>query len=67
MRITDGVMTAAPQTVLDRQLESGISQRRARAHLQRGWVWIDGTTVTDPEHLAERPVHVELRNRPPYD
>jgi hypothetical protein len=30
-------------------------------------VWLDGTIVTDPEHLAERPAKVEMRNRPPYD
>jgi hypothetical protein len=30
-------------------------------------VWLDGTIVTDPEHLAARPAHVEMRNRPPYD
>jgi len=52
MSITKDATTARPQTVLDRLLESGISQQRARAHLQRGWVWLDGTIVTDPEHLA---------------
>ncbi|MDT7552669.1 MAG: hypothetical protein QOI16_1205 [Pseudonocardiales bacterium] len=67
MSITEDATTTRPQTVLDRLLESGISQQRAQAHLQRGWVWLDGTIVTDPEHLAERPAHVELRNRPPYD
>jgi hypothetical protein len=67
MSITKDTTTARPQTVLDRLLESGISQQRARAHLQRGWVWLDGTIVTDPEHLAERPAKVVMRNRPPYD
>jgi hypothetical protein len=30
-------------------------------------VWLDGTIVTDPEHRADRPAKVEMRNRPPYD
>ena len=67
MSITKDATTARPQTVLDRLLEAGISQQRARAHLKRGWVWLDGTVVTDAEHLAERPAKVEMRNRPPYD
>ncbi len=67
MSTTEDVKTARPRTVLDRLLEAGISPKRARAHLRRGWVWLDGTIVTDPEHLAEQPAHVEMRNRPPYD
>jgi len=66
MTITKDATTARPQTVLDRLLDSGIAEQRARTHLQRGWVWLDGTFVTDPKQLAERPAKVEMRNRPPY-
>jgi hypothetical protein len=55
------------RTVLQRLSEAGITPQRARAHLKRGWVHVDGVTVTDPEFLAESPAQVEMRPRPPYD
>ncbi len=55
------------RTVLDRLLEAGITQSRALAHLKRGWVELDGAKVTDPDLPADKPAHVELRMRPPYD
>lgn len=54
-------------TVLDRLVEAGITADRALAHLKRGWVELDGKTVTDPDLPADKPAHVELRMRPPYD
>jgi hypothetical protein len=54
-------------TVLDRLVEAGIAPQRALAHLKRGWIELDGRPVSDPALPADKPAHVELRMRPPYD
>ncbi|WP_297657115.1 hypothetical protein [Pseudonocardia sp.] len=51
----------ADRTVLERLLEAGITQDRAMHHLSDRWVRVDGEIITDPAHLAEPPVQVELR------
>lgn len=50
-------------TVMDRLLEAGITESRAREHLADGWVSLDGVVVTDPAASAARPVRVDLRPR----
>jgi hypothetical protein len=51
----------AQRTVLDRLLQSGIAEDRARAHIDDGWVRVDSVVVTDPSQPAEPPVQVEIR------
>ncbi|MBN9100970.1 MULTISPECIES: hypothetical protein [unclassified Pseudonocardia] len=51
----------ATATVLDRLIQSGITEERARHHLASGWVRIDDTVVTDPSRPADPPAHVEIR------
>jgi hypothetical protein len=65
--MSDPTTRTLQRTVLERLSEAGITPQRARAHLKRGWVKVDGTTVTDPDYLAGPPAHVEMRPRPPYD
>lgn len=42
-------------TMLDRMRAAGISDETARQHLRRGWVRMDGTVITDPDHPAPPP------------
>lgn len=39
-------------TILERMLAAGISEDRARAHLEAGRVRLDGDVVTDPNTPA---------------
>jgi hypothetical protein len=64
---TTDIVTPRTQTVLDRLLEAGITRQRALAHLKRGSVQVDGTTVVDPEAPAGLPARIEFRFIPPYD
>lgn len=60
--MTTSKTTIAPnRTVLDRLLQSGITEARALDHLKGGWVRVDGTRVEDPTHPAPPPSHVELK------
>lgn len=59
--MTTSKTTIAPnRTVLDRPLQSGISEARALDHLQGGWVRVDGAKVEDPAHPAAPPSQVEI-------
>lgn len=49
------------RTVLDRLIQSGITEDRARQHLADGWVRIDDVVVTDPAQPADPPAQVEIR------
>lgn len=49
------------RTVLDRLIQSGITEDRARQHLADGWVRIDDAVVTDPAQPADPPAQVEIR------
>jgi predicted rRNA methylase YqxC with S4 and FtsJ domains len=53
--------TSAP-TVLDRLIEFGITQERARRHLQEGRVYVDDVRVTDPSAPVDRAAHLRLRD-----
>lgn len=57
---TSGV-AVAERTILDRLVQSGITEARALQHLRDGWVRVDGEPVTDPAHPAEPPSRVEFR------
>ena len=61
METSGNTMVAVKRTVLDRLLQAGISESRARAHLGEGGVIVDGRVVTDPDHPADLPSRVELR------
>ncbi|MBW0117792.1 hypothetical protein [Pseudonocardia abyssalis] len=50
------------RTVLDRLVQSGITQDRAIEHIRGGWVLVDGAKVLDPGAAAEPPATVELRS-----
>ena len=59
---TSGSTVVGPdRTVLDRLLQSGISEARALDHLKGGWVRVDGQKVKDPASPATPPSQVELR------
>lgn len=49
------------RTVLERLLQSGISEDRALGHLKGGWVRVDGEKVDDPAYPATPPSQVELK------
>jgi len=49
------------RTVVERLVQSGITEERALQHLRDGWVRVDGEPVTDPSHPAEPPAHLEFR------
>lgn len=49
------------RTVLERLLQSGISETRALDHLKGGWVRVDGQKVEDPSYPAAPPSQVELK------
>ncbi len=49
------------RTVLDRLIQAGITEDRARDHLRDRWVRVDGQIITDPQHAATPPTQVELR------
>ena len=51
----------ATATVLDRLVQSGITEDRARQHIASGSVRIDDVVVTDPSLPADPPAHVEIR------
>ena len=60
---TSGTTLAGPdRTVLDRLLQSGITQDRAMNHLRDGWVRVDGQIVTDSTQPAPTSAQVELRS-----
>lgn len=59
-----GDVAVAERTVLDRLMESGITQERAVAHIRGGWVLVDGERVTDPASPAGYPARVEFRTVP---
>ncbi len=52
---------ATDGTVLDRLIRSGITEARARGHLEGGWVRVDGRKVEDPSYPATPPSQVELK------
>jgi hypothetical protein len=59
---TSGTTHIAPnRTVLDRLVQSGISEARALDHLKGGWVRVDGKKVKDPTYPATPPSQVELK------
>ncbi|MBC8092108.1 MAG: hypothetical protein H7Y15_09270 [Pseudonocardia sp.] len=59
---TSGNTLAAPdRTVLERLLQSGITESRALDHLRGGWVRVDGKKVQDPAYPATPPSQVELK------
>lgn len=54
-------MTTTNSTVLDRLLQAGITEDRAKQHLHERWVRVDGEITTDPARAAAPPAQVELR------
>ncbi len=56
-----GTLVGPDRTVLDRLLQSGISETRALDHLKGGWVRVDGKKVEDPAYPATPPSQVELK------
>jgi hypothetical protein len=59
--MTTSGTTLTDRTVLDRLLQAGITEDRARDHLRDRWVRVDGEIITDPRHLASPRAQVELR------
>ncbi len=53
--------TTLERTVLDRLLQSGITESRALDHLKGGWVRVDGQKVEDPAYPATPPSQVALK------
>lgn len=47
-----------PATVLQRMTAAGVSEERAREHITRGAVRLDGESVTDPDTSAPWPARV---------
>lgn len=58
---TSGAVVGPDRTVLDRLLQSGITEGRALDHLKGGWVRVDGQKVQDPAYPATPPSQVELK------
>lgn len=59
---TSGSTVVGPdRTVLDRLLQSGITEARALDHIKGGWVRVDGHKVEDPASPATPPSQVELK------
>ncbi len=56
-----GTLVGPDRTVLDRLLQSGISETRALDHLKGGWVRVEGKKVEDPAYPATPPSQVELK------
>ncbi|MFC4950755.1 hypothetical protein [Pseudonocardia sp. GCM10023141] len=50
------------KTVMDRLIESGITEQRALGHLRNGWVRVDDQVVTDAATPAGWPARVEIRS-----
>lgn len=67
MMSTSADSAVAHRTVLDRLIQSGITEDRALHHLTEGWVRVDGRVVTDPACVAEPPAQVEIRIIEPAD
>jgi len=61
MTTSRNTLVAPNSTVLDRLLQSGISEARALGHLKGGWVRVDGEKVEDPTYPATPPSQVELK------
>jgi predicted rRNA methylase YqxC with S4 and FtsJ domains len=49
------------QSLVDRLVQAGISEARAKNHVRRGAVLVDGRVVTDPASEASLPARVEIR------
>jgi hypothetical protein len=52
----------AEKTVLQRLLESGITEERALGHIHNGWVRVDDQVIADAAAPAEWPARVEIRS-----
>jgi hypothetical protein len=61
MATSGSTLVGSDRTVLERLLQSGISEARALDHLKGGWVRVDGQKVQDPAHPATPPSQVELK------
>ncbi|MHA6781933.1 hypothetical protein ACVGOW_13205 [Pseudonocardia saturnea] len=61
MTTSGNTLIAPNRTVLDRLVQSGISEARALDHLNGGWVRVDGKKVDDPAYPATPPSQVELK------
>lgn len=61
MTTSTDTLVGPDRTVLERLLQSGISESRAMDHLKGGWVRVDGQKVEDPAFPATPPSQVELK------
>lgn len=61
MSTSTAATALATRTVLDRLIQSGINEDRARHHIADGWVRIDDRITTDPADAADPPARVEIR------
>ncbi len=61
IEISSNGVAVVDRTVVDRMVQSGITEERALQHLRDGWVRVDGEPVTDPSHPAEPPAQLEFR------